>query len=79
MTQRISFIGKDLDPSSITTLEKVAEKVKLEDSGAYKQLSRMLISNREFKSYLFRRRMNEVSKNPGAKRKKKNVHKKQKH
>jgi len=71
MNQRISFIGKDLDPSSITTLEKVAEKVKLEDSGAYKQLSRMLISNREFKSYLFRRKMSEVSKDSGTKKRNK--------
>jgi hypothetical protein len=45
--------------SSITTLEKVADKILLEDSGAYKQLVRMLRGNPQFDSYYRRKAVSE--------------------
>jgi len=45
--------------SSITTLEKVADKVLLEDSGAYKQLVRMLRGNPQFEAYYRRKAVSE--------------------
>ena len=41
--------------SSISTLEKVVDKYVLEDSGAYKQISRMLRGNSQFEKYLGRK------------------------
>jgi hypothetical protein len=41
--------------TSITTIEKVVDKIKLEDSGAYKQITRMLKGNSQFEKYLGRK------------------------
>jgi len=45
--------------SSITTLNKVADKILLEDSGAYKQIVRMLRGNPQFEAYYRRKAVSE--------------------
>jgi len=69
--------------ASVTTLNKVVDRVKLEDSGAYKQIISMLRGNRHIRDYLVRRNESENKvkgikpnvvvkrkwKDPGSKRK----------
>jgi hypothetical protein len=50
--------------SSISTLEKVVDKVLLEDSGAFKQIIRMLRGNSQVRTYLINRKESEKKTSP---------------